>query len=247
MDTPSIRWIDETPSTNSLLAAECSTLGHGAVIAARRQTAGRGQRGNTWESAPGANLTFSLLLRPKVIEAATQFELSMIVALGVCDALASASGLEFCVKWPNDIYVGDRKVCGILIENSLEGRRIGRSIAGIGINVNQREFVSDAPNPASLRQLTGRLYALEPLLHDVCATILSRLDTYEAKPDAQTLVNEYRSRMWRRNGFYLWRDAASGEVFEAEIADVSTTGMLTLHDRRSRQHVYAFKEVAAVL
>lgn len=244
---PNIVWVEEASSTNSLLAERCAELPHGAVIAARRQTAGRGQRGNSWESEPGANLTFSMLLRPTAIAAVAQFELSMIVALGVCDALEAAGGRPFRVKWPNDIYVGDKKICGILIENSLEGRRIGRSIAGIGINVNQREFLSDAPNPVSLTNLTGRMYELEPLLDAVCTAILDRMEVYEASPDPEKLTAEYCSRLWRGEGFHLWTDAATGKNFEAEIADVAVNGMLTLRDRQNKQHVYAFKEVAAVL
>lgn len=244
---PEIIWVDEADSTNSLLAARCSNLPHGAVIAARRQTAGRGQRGNSWESEPGANLTFSMLLRPTAITAVAQFELSIIVALGVCDALTGASGVEFKVKWPNDIYAGDKKICGILIENSLEGRRIGRSIAGIGINVNQRQFLSDAPNPVSLANLTDCTFQLEPLLDSVCSAILERMETYEAAPAPELLTKEYRSRLWRGTGFHLWTDAATGEDFEAEIADVADNGLLTLRDRQNKQHVYAFKEVVAVL
>lgn len=242
-----IFWVDEAASTNSLLASRCGDLAHGAVIAARRQTAGRGQRGNSWESEPGVNLTFSMLLRPTAITAVAQFELSMIVSLGVCDALKAASGLEFHVKWPNDIYVGDKKICGILIENSLEGRRIGRSIAGIGINVNQREFLSDAPNPVSLIGLTGKEFNLETLLSAVCSSILNRLAAYEAAPTPDRLVAEYRSRLWRGEGFHLWTDAETGLDFEAEIADVAVNGLLTLRDRQNKQHVYAFKEVVAVL
>lgn len=242
-----IHWIDEANSTNSLLAAQCGILPHGAVIAARVQTAGRGQRGNTWESEPDANLTFSMLLRPRTILAARQFELSMLVALGVCDALAEASGETFSVKWPNDIYYGDKKICGILIENSLEGVRIGRSIAGIGINVNQRQFVSDAPNPISLSSITGRDYDLASLLEDVCDTVITRFDSYEAAPDPDTLVHEYRTRLWRGTGFHLWHDTASDKDFHAEIADVASTGILTLRDRTGQLHPYAFKEVSAVL
>ncbi|MDE5595067.1 MAG: biotin--[acetyl-CoA-carboxylase] ligase [Muribaculaceae bacterium] len=244
---PEIIWVDEAASTNSLLATRCGNLPHGAVIAARRQTAGRGQRGNSWESEPGANLTFSMLLRPTAITAVAQFELSMIVALGVCDALTAASGLDFRVKWPNDIYAGDKKICGILIENSLEGRRIGRSIAGIGINVNQRQFLSDAPKPVSLANLTDCSFQLEPLLDSVCRAILERMETYEAAPVPELLSKEYRSRLWRGTGFHLWKDAATGEDFEAEIADVAVNGLLTLCDRQNKQHVYAFKEVSAVL
>lgn len=242
-----IRWVDSAASTNSLLASEAAGLGHGAVVAARSQTAGRGQRGNSWESEPGANLTFSMLLKPSAIEAASQFELSMIVALAVCDSLADASGREFNVKWPNDIYCGDNKICGILIENSLEGRRIARSIAGIGINVNQRRFYSDAPNPVSLVGLTGRTYELEPLLDDVCSRILTRLSDYEAAPDPDALVAEYRSRLWRGTGFHRWFDALAGETVEACIDHVDVTGLLTLACRDGSRRTFAFKEVAAVL
>lgn len=242
-----IRWIDEAASTNSLLASEAASLSHGSVVAARSQTAGRGQRGNTWESESGRNLTFSMLLRPRTIMAAAQFELSMLVAIGVCEALAAASGEGFYVKWPNDIYHGDRKVCGILIENSLDGRRIGRSIAGIGINVNQRVFVSDAPNPESLVNITGHEFGLDSLLTQVCDTILTLFDGYEDSPDPAALVARYRSMLWRGSGFYRWLDTATAIVFEAEIADVAADGILTLRERSGALRRYAFKEVSAVL
>lgn len=247
MPSADIRWVDTAVSTNSLLATEASGLPHGAVIAAREQTAGRGQRGNSWEAEPGCNLTFSLLLRPTVIDAASQFELSMIVALGVCDALAEASGEVFEVKWPNDIYYRDLKVCGILIENSLDGRRIGRSIAGIGINVNQKNFVSDAPNPVSLVNIIGRETPLEQLLVSVCDRILTRLQRYEDNRDPEALVAEYRLRLWRGRGFYNWHDAIAGEDIYAEIADVATNGILTLRQTQGECRSYAFKEVAAIL
>ncbi len=247
MSLPSIAWVDEAASTNTLLAARCADLAHGAVIAARRQTAGRGQRGNSWESEPDANLTFSLLLRPRTIMAARQFELSMLVSLGVCDALSRATGLDFKVKWPNDIYVGDKKICGILIENSLEGPRIGRSIAGIGINVNQQTFMSDAPNPVSLTNLTGRSFELDRLLSDVCRAIVERFDAYESAPDPERLTADYSALLWRATGFHRWLDAATGTEYDARIDRVAPDGMLTLVDRQNQQHVYAFKEVAAVL
>lgn len=247
MSEPSITWIDEAASTNTLMAQQFADLPHGAVIAARRQTAGRGQRGNKWESQPDSNLTFSMLLRPKVILASTQFQLSMLVSLGVCDALRSVSGLDIKVKWPNDIYVGDKKLCGILIENSLEGRRIGRSIAGIGINVNQERFLSDAPNPVSLINLTGRTFDLYALLSDVCRAIIDRLDNYEAAPDADKLLSEYRSLLWRGHGFYLWQDVVADKTYEGQITDVALTGHLTVTGRDSVLKTYAFKEISPII
>lgn len=243
----SVRWIEETESTNTLLSSCCDSLPSGVVICARRQSAGRGQRGNTWESEPYANLTFSMLLRPSVIEASRQFEMSMIVSIAVCDALEKASGESFMVKWPNDIYAGDKKICGILIENSLAGRRISHSVVGIGINVNQRRFVSDAPNPVSLINLTRRSYDLESLLVSVCDTILRALETYESSPDPVALTAAYRSRLWRGEGFHRWHDVSRDEIFEAAIDDVAASGILTLKDRGESRRSYAFKEVSAVL
>ena len=148
----------ELTSTNTELARLADEgAPHGTVAIAECQTAGRGQRGNTWESAPGENVTMSVLLHPDGIEPRRQFAISEAVALGVAETLDIylPAGMRAEVKWPNDIYVGNRKICGILIENRITSTTIERAIAGIGLNVNQELFVSDAPNPVSLRQLTG--------------------------------------------------------------------------------------------
>lgn len=236
-----VTWLDSCPSTNSVLPPEAV---HGTAVAARTQTAGRGQRGNSWEAEPGRNLTFSLMLRPHAIEARNQFELSMLVALetasGIDRALA-ATPYRCTVKWPNDIYVGDRKICGILIENTLEGPRISRSIAGIGINVNQTTFRSDAPNPVSIAQLTGAETPLEPLLEDICLSITGAVRRYTAD-DRNTLLEEYRRRLWRGTGVHPFRRPGGGE-FRAAIVGIDPDGTLRL----SNGGAYAFKEVAFVL
>ena len=135
----------------------------GDIIWADFQTAGRGQRGHTWESRAGENLTFSALLEPTFLPVSEQFVLLEAVALSLRDFF-EGEGVESAVKWTNDIYVGDRKAVGILIEHSYSGGKLARTIVGIGINVNQREFSSDIPNPVSLSLLTGKKYELEPLL-----------------------------------------------------------------------------------
>lgn len=143
-----IVWLDSCGSTNDALT-EIDGADHGTVAVCRRQTAGRGQRGNKWESEPGKNLTFSILLCPD-IEARSQFEMSMLVSLAVADFIDAVLGRRAAkVKWPNDIYVADGKICGILIENRLSGTMLERAVAGIGINVNQTVFRSGAPNPVS--------------------------------------------------------------------------------------------------
>ncbi len=246
MMTPEPLWLDSCGSTNTELAA-MPDAPHGFVVATREQTAGRGQRGNTWEAQPGANLTFSLLLRPGGIPAARQFEMSMLVSLGIADALdglLSESGCDerIAIKWPNDIYIGDRKLCGILIENSLAGSAIDRAIAGIGINVNQRRFLSDAPNPVSLVEFTGRELPLEETLEKVVGAIVGEIDRYGSDGDSEALTGRYMARLWRRDGQWPFREP-DGAVFTASIEAVATDGTLTLSNGRS----YAFKEVAFVL
>ncbi|MDE6109297.1 MAG: biotin--[acetyl-CoA-carboxylase] ligase, partial [Muribaculaceae bacterium] len=121
-----LEWVDSCESTNALMKQRAESLPGGYVIAAREQTAGRGRRGNSWEAAPGENLTFSMLLRPSGMPAGRQFELSMLVALAVADVVERNLGPDVPVevKWPNDIYVGDRKVAGILMECSLAGANL---------------------------------------------------------------------------------------------------------------------------
>ncbi|MCM1309850.1 MAG: biotin--[acetyl-CoA-carboxylase] ligase [Bacteroides sp.] len=220
--------IESCPSSNSALPR---TAAHGDALMALEQTAGRGQRGNTWEAEPRKNITLSLMLRPEGLPAVRQFELSEAVALGVADLVEELGVGDVRVKWPNDIYVGDRKICGILIENALSGNLIGRSIAGIGLNVNQTEFRSDAPNPVSLRQLTGREYDLKATAERMIALIISRL--------GRDNHAEYRSRLWRGMGEWLWR-TPGGEIFSAAIVDVLPDGRLCLSGRRDP---YPFKSV----
>lgn len=233
--------LPEAGSTNTELAGRADALSHGAVLLTHCQTAGRGQRGNSWEAQPGKNLTFSILLRPEAIEASRQFEISEAVALGVARVLARILPDEtVSVKWPNDIYVGDRKICGILIENVVSGRFLSRSIAGIGVNVNQREFRSDAPNPVSLFQLTGREFDLDDLLVEIRDEILSLLDSGGCH-------EEFLGRLYRRTGLWPFKDCVRGVDMQAEIVDVAPSGIITLRDSDGIQREYAFKEVAFVV
>lgn len=237
---PLITVLDTCPSTSSEFSApgECP---HGAVIATREQTAGRGQRGNSWEAEPGKNLTFSILLRPAALLAARQFELSMVVSLAIADAIDALlpEGVKTAVKWPNDIYIGNEKVCGILIENRLSGPYIDSSIAGIGININQRRFLSDAPNPTSVILHNGGVEnSLGECLRDVCKRILAGWARYEENPDAATLKRNYFARLIWTRGEHPFSDADG--PFMAHITDVDSDG--TLHLSNGRR--YAFKEVA---
>ena len=242
MESYNIIRLKECRSTNSSLAEIARESPDGTVLVTDSQTAGRGQRGNSWEAEPGKNLTFSLLIKPEAIAAHDQFYISEAVALGIRDALMNhLPSQEVTVKWPNDIYAGDRKICGILIENSLSGNTIGHSIAGIGINVNQQEFKSDAPNPVSTVMLTGKHLPLDRLLHEVVNAIYLRLSQPVAARHA-----DYMDSLWRRLGG-TYRDMSTGEEFHAVITGVASTGHLSLLDTFCNHRLYAFKEVQAIL
>lgn len=218
------------------------------VAVADFQTAGRGQKGNTWESEQGKNLLFSILAHPKGIKVQEQFYISEAIALAVSDAVIAAAGPEyaagFSVKWSNDIYYKDFKMAGILIENTLQGSSILDTVVGVGLDVNQEVFVSDAPNPISLKNITGRDYDRDALLNDIIERFISymELDT----PSQRAGVDElYRSRLYRREGYHKFRDA-QGE-FDACIEGIRPDGCLMLLTRSGDHRVYEFKQVQFVL
>ena len=149
-----IIWLDRVKSTNDEARRHISEIDNLSVVSALEQTKGRGQRGNRWSSQPGENLTFSLIVKDFRIKANEQSAISQATALSLTKLLGR-HGIEARIKWPNDIYAGDNKICGILIENSLKGMEIDWSIIGIGLNVNQTSFPEDLPNPTSMRLCTG--------------------------------------------------------------------------------------------
>jgi len=234
-----ITHIDETDSTNRWLQSHPHDS-HGVVVWTDYQTAGRGCGTNTWESERGQNLLFSMLIHPENLPANRQFSISMAVSLAICKVVGIIlPSLNPTIKWPNDIYVGDRKICGILIENTLQGSCIKDSIIGVGLNVNQLCFVSDAPNPVSLANLTGRLFDREALLHQL-------LDTFDAELAAlEGVRRRYLQQLYRRTDFHCYRDA-HGE-FLAKIVTVEDDGHLTLETIDGDTRRYAFKEVQFVL
>ena len=149
-----IIWLERVDSTNDEARRHISEIDNLSVVSALEQTKGRGQRGNRWSSQPGENLTFSLVVKDFRIKANEQSAISQATALSLVDLL-SRHEIKARIKWPNDIYTGDEKICGILIENSLKGSEIDWSIIGIGLNVNQTAFPEDLPNPTSMKLCTG--------------------------------------------------------------------------------------------
>lgn len=163
-NNPDIIWLDVAESSNDEARKTIDSLDNLSVIAVRCQTKGRGQRTNIWETAPGKNLTFTIVLKNLAILPSEQIAISQITALSVVDFLAM-HGITAKIKLPNDIYVGGKKICGILIENSICSNKIVWSIVGVGININQTTFPSSLPNPTSIlleRKLTKLIQDTNP-------------------------------------------------------------------------------------
>ena len=216
----------------------------GDIILAQRQTAGRGQRGHTWESALGENLTFSLLLEPLFLPPSEQFLISECVALGVCDALLHY-GIEAQIKWTNDIYIGDRKLAGILIEHKLQGSALARTVAGIGLNVNQKAFSSDLPNPISMAQTTGREFDREEVLQTVATSLMARYKQLR-EGGAKELQADYHQRLYRLGQEHCYA-LPDGSRFRGIIRGVEPTGALRIENERGELLSFLFKEVEFVI
>ena len=213
------------------------------VVVADYQTAGRGQGSNTWESEPGCNLLMSVRIRPTMVPPRRQFILSEAGALAVGRALAAyTDGIS--LKWPNDVYWNDSKISGTLIETAVNAQGLSSCIFGIGINVNQQVFRSDAPNPVSLWQILG----CEVPVVDVMERLLDALEQELAHVWAgnfDEVSSRYHHRLYRREGFHPYRDDHG--AFDAEILRVEDDGHLLLRDSSDIIRRYAFKEVTFVL
>ena len=217
-----IIWLESVDSTNEECRRRISDIDNLSVVAALSQTSGRGQRGNVWLSEAGQNLTFSIVLKFPInvmdgelepMHAYDQFVLSEIAALSVVDMLAEHD-IQAKIKWPNDIYVGDRKICGMLIENSLRGEWIQHSIIGIGLNVNQRNFDVTLPNPTSMvlcNEISGETgshnvsdsispYKLHDLLEEFMNIFRGYLDRYcHIRGGYGRLRHMYLSHLWHKD------------------------------------------------
>lgn len=242
--------VDSTPSTNSLLASMAGDAPDGTAILAREQTAGRGQRGNYWEAEPGKNITMSILLKPVHIPPKHMHLISEVVSLAIvrelCNYITPSIG-EVAIKWPNDIYVDDKKICGILVENSLMGDYIAHSIVGIGLNVNQQKFYSEAPNPVSISMLTRQEISVDTLAEKLLKGIIADMSRNACEPEAmQSVQKDYQCTLWRRCGYHSYV-TPDGRCFKARIVGVEPTGVLILEEENGEQKAYAFKEVSAVL
>lgn len=260
-----LHYIEETDSTSNRLKqmlAEGRQLPDGYTLYTFYQSAGRGQAGNSWESERGKNLLFSTLLRSEKLKAAAQFNLSMLVSLAIANIVLRHTTTDgnntqpVSIKWPNDIYAGDRKLAGILIENQLSGEHVHTSVAGIGINVNQQMFLSDAPNPVSLCSLTGKEYDLHRLMQETIEELHHLMPLLQ---QPQELKSRYMSLLYRATGWHKYAERQvstmptsivqgyCSDAFEAETADIDNSGRLCLRLRDGSIRCYHFKEIRFVI
>ena len=237
--------LSSVDSTHSYLMAykprEGETM---TVVYADEQTAGRGQGSNHWESEPGKNLTFSVLVHPTMVPVMRQFLLSEAGALALWDVLGQYLGADDVkMKWPNDIYWKDKKISGTLIETRLGGGHVKDCVYGTGVDVNQEKFVSDAPNPVSMKQILGHDVDLKELLNKIIDSFKKYYAAIE-NGEYAAISELYHSGIYRAHGFHRYKDK-DGE-FEAAIVEVEDSGNLILRDREGCIRSYAFKEVASL-
>ena len=195
--SPNILWLETAESTNRTLRERAYTIDNLSVIAAREQTAGRGQGTHSWYSTKGLNLTFSILFNPRELETCDMILLTCATTLGIRDYLKE-KGVEARIKWPNDIWVGERKICGILIENILEGKQIRHSIIGIGLNLNEEGWPPELPNPVSLKELTGMHYDTDAELEMLVNKICRRFAMTDTSNGRSSLQEEFEKYLFRR-------------------------------------------------
>jgi BirA family transcriptional regulator, biotin operon repressor / biotin---[acetyl-CoA-carboxylase] ligase len=211
----------------------------GTVIWTRDQSRGRGQGSNTWESGPGKNLTFSVILHPRFLPASEQFGISMIIALGVVEFLDEFIG-DVTIKWPNDIYAANKKIAGILIENYIMKNSVTDSIIGVGININQTCFGDHLPNAVSLRSLTSEIHDLEVCLDKACNQI-DKWYSILKKGDQSAILNNYTARLFRLNEKHGY--ISSESEFSGYIRGIDDFGQLIIEDEKGLIRHFGLQEV----
>jgi len=243
-------YIAQTNSTNTYLKEHPDI----ESVYAAYQTAGRGQAGNSWESEKGKNLLLSYRIHGGELPASEQWQVcmkaSVALRMTVANFIADASKLS--IKWPNDLYYGDKKLAGMLIEHQLSGGYILESIVGIGLNVNQTQWRGSAPNPISIKQITGTDNRIDELAKNLADNLRNIGAT---STDWKRLYHQY---LYRREGFYWWEEREvnalptmngnrSDKSFEAEIVNITPLGELVLRKRNKIEQTYHFKQIKYIL
>ena len=235
---------DEINSTNVWLydkMAENADISDMVAVAAH-QTAGRGMDKNRWESEAGKNLLFSIALNVKFLEAENQFKISQAVSVAIVETLSQyVDNQQLFIKWPNDIYFGDKKLVGMLIQNTIEGQMMGTTIIGIGLNVNQLQFSKDIPNPISLKMITGKDFDLENLLNSLITNIKNAVESLRSEKNREDINSKYISKLYR---YQKWAEFVyQNQVKTLIITGFDKYGRLLLHDKEGAEIVCDVKEL----
>ncbi len=234
--------LNETESTNDFAKQlQMQPFENEVIIIADYQTKGRGNAGNSWESESGKNLTFSIILKPHFLEPSLQFLLNKVIALGIYDFVSDKlNSSNVKIKWPNDIYVGNKKIAGTLIEHSIIGSQLEKSIVGIGININQTVFTSNAPNPISLSNITNAVYPLKDTLIQLMNFIFIRYQELKDKKIKQLDI-DYLNQLYCLNEYKTYN--YQGEKIKASIQGVNKFGQLQLLSENNNLISCSFKEI----
>lgn len=246
-----MQYLTETDSTNNLLKAKYLGEADGFTLYTGYQSAGRGQAGNGWESERDKNLLFTTLMQHPEVSVERAFDLNVRVSVALWRTVAPLvpEPEKLTIKWPNDLYYGDRKLAGILVETGLSSRGIDWAIAGVGLNLNQTEWAGNAPNPISLHMITGKEYDL----HEVMRAFMVQLaqTDYDRAP--------YMAHLYRREGMWLYQEravtieptniatASVDGAFMAQIEEITPEGCLVLKREDGERKVYHFKQVRFVV
>ncbi len=220
--------LKEVASTNTFLKdalSKSTPLLEGTVIMAEKQFAGRGQTNNTWLSEEGQNLTFSTLLNPTFLNVDRQFELNKAISVALNDVLRAYTGSDATIKWPNDSYIGNKKIGGMLIENIVSGNSIRHAIIGIGLNVNQTNFPQSLKNVTSLKQALHKDYDLNVLLGEICSAIEARYLQLKAGY-FEKITTDYTDRLYLLNEWSLFK--AENRFLKGKIIGVTGSGQLRI-------------------
>lgn len=261
-----IIWLNTVDSTNDEARRRINEIDNLSVVSALSQTKGRGQRGNTWESEHGANLLFSVVMKFDLpseagyspglsIQAYDQFVISQIASLSVVDLLSS-HGIEAKIKWPNDIYVGKKKICGVLIENTVCGKWLSSSIVGTGLNVNQRNFNVNIPDPTSIALCTTMDDSLDEtldtrnLLEEFMLIFCEYTDRFcHIKGGYNRLNTLYLSQLWLKDEVaeYMDMTRVPARRFRGTIRGITPVGHLLMEMDSGQMKEFSFREVAYIV
>ena len=237
--------LQSTDSTNeyaSKLLEKGKNIDNFLTVCSRIQEKGKGIYGSSWHSEDYKNLTFSIIFFPNNLNVKDNFLLSMSVSLGICDYLKTHK-INSKIKWPNDILIDKKKICGILIETNIKSEQIQSSVIGVGLNINQTNFPGEIKNPVSIKNITGRTYDIEEELKRISAFIIKRLKNL-AEENFADIKNEYISNLYNYNILHTYKTKTG--TIEASVVDVNNDGVVILLTNNGENLRFYFKEIVMI-